>query len=355
MAKAAARNCWCFTLNNYTDREYDDLKRNISEAKPIFSIIGRERGQNGTPHLQGFIHLSKRLRFPQVKFIIGSRAHIEPSRGTDEQNEQYCSKEDTNAWRFGEPNIHSPGVRRPVQQHSTVIALVHKIASGQEILPLLTESADSTMAYLRYGKIINDLAATQRRNECLDKLRIKFRDAKLRRYQKRIADMVSAPADPRKIHWFYDEIGNTGKSWMTQWLCLFKGAIRLCNGRTTDICYAYSGEPIVVFDLTRSVQDILNYQVMEEIKNGMVFSGKYQSCSKMYEIPHVIVFANWRPDESKMSQDRWDIQRIRNIHQDMDFEEPETFIVSLGCSSPPPNTEPEVTTDTENFYDSLFD
>ena len=41
-----------------------------------------------------------------------------------------------------------------------------------------------------------------------------------------------------------------------------------------------------------------------------MFSPKYESTSKLYNIPHVLVFANWMPDMSRLSIDRWDIMHL---------------------------------------------
>ena len=38
-----------------------------------------------------------------------------------------------------------------------------------------------------------------------------------------------------------------------------------------------------------------------------MFSCKYESTMKMHDTPHVVVFSNWAPDKTRLSQDRWDI------------------------------------------------
>lgn len=98
---------------------------------------------------------------------------------------------------------------------------------------------------------------------------------------------------------------------MTKYLVAMKGATRFSNGKSADIAYAIKGTPkIVVFDFSRSQEEHLNYAIIEDVKNGLVFSPKYESCCKIFPIPHVIVFANWPPDMNKMSIDRWDINLI---------------------------------------------
>jgi len=85
------RHC-CFTLNNYVEEE--DVPRLTAwfteEAK--YWIIGREVGDSGTPHLQGYASFRGRHTFSYVRSKLGSRCHIESARGTARQNREYCSK-----------------------------------------------------------------------------------------------------------------------------------------------------------------------------------------------------------------------------------------------------------------------
>jgi hypothetical protein len=84
---------FCFTLNNYTEDEYRKI-REYMVSKCVYGIVGREIGELGTPHLQGYFNLGRdgRKSFATLKKEIGSRAHIEQARGSDEQNRTYCSK-----------------------------------------------------------------------------------------------------------------------------------------------------------------------------------------------------------------------------------------------------------------------
>jgi len=74
---------WCFTLNNYTSNNYDD----ILNIKNKYLIVGKEIGECGTPHLQGFCQFKNPLIKPPLP------GHYEPCKGTPAQNIAYCSKE----------------------------------------------------------------------------------------------------------------------------------------------------------------------------------------------------------------------------------------------------------------------
>lgn len=81
---------WCFTLNNYTNEEYERIKQ-VSDA--VYLIMGKELGESGTPHIQGFITYPKRRTLRRVKEQLGNRVHLEPARGTPSQAAEYCKKE----------------------------------------------------------------------------------------------------------------------------------------------------------------------------------------------------------------------------------------------------------------------
>lgn len=77
------------------------MKAAALQAK--FLIVGKEVGEQGTPHLQGFISLKSKHRLTGVKKLLGSRAHLEQARGSDADNEKYCSKGGNILIREGEP------------------------------------------------------------------------------------------------------------------------------------------------------------------------------------------------------------------------------------------------------------
>ena len=83
-----ARNL-CFTINNYTQDEIEDLA-NWDQVK--YLVYGREVGENGTPHLQGYVELCNCKKFTTIKKKI-PRAHLETRKGTPQQAADYCKKD----------------------------------------------------------------------------------------------------------------------------------------------------------------------------------------------------------------------------------------------------------------------
>lgn len=79
---------WCFTLNNYTEEEFEKFLN--YDCKYI--IIGKEVGLTGTPHLQGYVVFNATKRPSGVK-KVDPKAHWELAKGTSSQNREYCSKD----------------------------------------------------------------------------------------------------------------------------------------------------------------------------------------------------------------------------------------------------------------------
>jgi len=79
---------WCFTLNNYSDEDIRKLK----ESEYTYLVFGKEVGESGTPHLQGYIELITRRRLVTVK-RIAETAHFEVRKSTAVNAANYCKKD----------------------------------------------------------------------------------------------------------------------------------------------------------------------------------------------------------------------------------------------------------------------
>ena len=118
-----------------------------------------------------------------------------------------------------------------------------------------------------------------------------------------------------KIYWYYETKGNVGKSTFCKYLCVKHKALIL-GGKASDMKYGivkymerHGDYPnLIVADIPRTNRKFLSYQGLEEIKNACFFSGKYEADMVIGNNPHLIIFANFKPDKSKMSLDRWEIE-----------------------------------------------
>lgn len=168
--------------------------------------------------------------------------------------------------------------------------------------------------------------------------KIEIKDRPLRWFQEYFLKVTDLPPDDRTVHWLADPSGDMGKSELVNML-INKGAFFFDGGKTQDVMYAYDGQPIVVVDLPRSSADFIPYRLIEMFKNKRAFSSKYVSCSKAFKVPHILVFANFAPDLSELTEDRWIIYgrdvghtlKVRTLHSShhMFDQEPEPEFLKL--------------------------
>lgn len=237
---------WCFTLKA-EDVSVSQMSQLLHEFAKEF-YFQKELGENtGYEHWQGCISLKQKHRFKEVQNIMPGGCHLEACKNWFKAK-QYCQKEKT--------RIEGP------YNHNSVIV---------------------------------DLDITK--DNMYD-------------WQKDVINIITKKPDKRKIYWFWEEIGNIGKSELCKYIYINYKCAFFTNAKTADIAYAYNGEPIVIFDLPRTTEDYFNFNAIEQLKNGMLFSSKYESGAKVFNRPHIIVFANWEPTNASLSKDRLIVRRL---------------------------------------------
>lgn len=126
--------------------------------------------------------------------------------------------------------------------------------------------------------------------------------------------------DDRKVYWYWSSEGKTGKSTMVKYLMLKYKAALIVSGKYSDICNLLfkTDTKIVCFDLPRNNGNQISYSAIESIKNGMISNTKYETGFKVFDPPHVFIFANAPPDLKMLSADRWVVINIGDILYDLD-------------------------------------
>lgn len=244
---------WPWTWNNYPSNWMDLLA-------PAFHscdwVAGYEIGDSGTKHIQGYTEWPKKIRpigykgLP--KTIHWGDAKGKPARGTRAENIAYCLKDGDKAGG----NLSLP-----------------------RQLPNIT----------------------------------------LTGWQLAAAAKCDREPDNRAIFWYWSDKGKRGKSSFVRWLVMEKGAL-ICSGKAADMKFLIAKyikdkedyPYIVVFDVTRENADYLSYTGIEEIKNGVFCSPKYESSSVCMPYVHIFVMANFPPNmtDEKMSHDRYEVVNV---------------------------------------------
>jgi hypothetical protein len=304
-----ARHGIVFTINNYSQAVVLACKGAVGTCGIKYIVFGREVGENGTPHLQGYLQGNHDIYKRYNKALGGVNPHFEKQKGDSKQAADYCKK-DGDFEEYGSyEHIESPKKRQGERSDlARVKSLIEEGKSYEEIVD--TEFVCAA----KYSKFIKERVQARDSNAQEGDLRTLYESSSLRPWQKLLLDVTKEEPCPRKIHWMWEEEGNRGKSWMTTYLLAVEGATVLTAGKKADMAYIYAQKPtkIVVFDLARTNEKFLDgaYSLAEDLKNGRVVSTKYESKTICFRPPHVIFFANFEPDYTKWSGDRYFVTKL---------------------------------------------
>lgn len=139
----------------------------------------------------------------------------------------------------------------------------------------------------------------------------------LRDWQQKLLTKLKEEPDDRTILWYSDPKGCSGKTSMAKYLAVHHNATVLNNAKTADLAYAINSQPnIIIINITRSNEQHTNYGAIESIKDGLIFSSKYESHTKLFNSPHVVIFANFEPNYNALTIDRWEIIHLSTKESD---------------------------------------
>lgn len=292
---------WCFTINNWTAAELQALLDTADSFD--YLCVGRERGDSGTPHLQGYFILKTKLRLNNVKVLPGlNRAHLEISRGTPLEASNYCKKDN---------DFEEFGTLPSSQGKRTDFEALRDWLTGLDARPSDVDVLQEFPSL--WGRYKNSCI------DFMDKLcpKPKLVSGDLRGWQQSVHNLVNEQPNDRKIIFVVDENGNSGKSWLARyWFSEYPDMVQMISiGKRDDLAHAIDPtKSLFLFDVPRGGMQFLQYTILEQLKNRVVFSPKYNSCTKILEkTPHVVVFCNEDPDRTKMTRDRYLITNVRTI------------------------------------------
>jgi DNA-directed RNA polymerase subunit N (RpoN/RPB10) len=248
---------WCFTFNNYDLRIVEEMVPKFQELCDSF-VMQQERGEEGTPHIQGVISLKKKSRPLELGF--DKTIHWEVARKV-KQSYEYCCKEDT---RDGKVWTHNYYIPRPI-------------------------------------KIIKNLYSWQKELEDI---------------------VINTMPDDRTVYWRWEPVGNTGKSAFCKYMHVKYGALVIRGGGCRDISNMILNTDMeqcrcVIIDIPRANGNNVSFKAIECIKDGFITNTKYETGIKAFNPPHLFIFSNFEPVCDDLSMDRWDIKRIMMSYQDM--------------------------------------
>lgn len=294
MAPSQVRR-WCFTHNNYEDEDVEIWK--AFQCK--YLVFGYEVASTGTRHLQGFIVFdrSKRGSVLLRQFVDGRKPYICPARGTNAQAAAYCKKEGN----FFEAGEVPPEERSRTDLRGYLDELIeYQVGRGRPITDqeCCRLNPELSLRYPRLGSVVR----AQFEPPALE-------EVELKEWQTALESKLDAEPDGRSVMFLVDPEGNNGKSWFQRFYYLKNPArVQLLQvSKSENIAHALdTSKTCFLFNVERGGMEYLSYNILERLKDRMVFSGKYNSEMKTwYSNVHVVVFCNEQPDYTKMTFDRY--------------------------------------------------
>lgn len=295
----SAKN-WCFTLNNFDDGEIQTLRDVAPSVR--YLIFQQEIGKEGTKHLQGYISLHKKQRLSGLKKLVGDRAHLEMARGTPKQNRDYCTKKESavenSMEEFGE-------IPNPSGHRSDLENFKQAVAEGNcDRKRLREEHSEIYAKYPRFCEsfILDNVALPPVEEHEMTQWQ---RDLKL--------DLFEDPND-REVVFVVDKQGGKGKTWFAKKYCSENDNAQYMEpAKKADMAYILQENIRVLFiNLTRSQVEKSEYlySFLESVKDGMVFSLKYEFCVKYIGKCYVVVMMNIQPNLILLFSDWYKIINI---------------------------------------------
>jgi len=278
---------WVFTLNNYTS-DHEDYLRSLD---CVYLVFGKEVGESGTPHLQGFVTFKTMHRLSAMKKLLPT-AHWEIAKAESDKAANYCKKDN---------DYYEKGTVPTVGGRSDLSEIHLMVKAG---------ATDAQICDKYPSQFYRYFAGIAKARSLMPVVYPSVVPYPLTPWQQNLNELLNRPPQDRIIHFMVDKDGNVGKSWFTLYYAsLHPGKVQIMKpGRKADMAYELKTDIRVFFlDCPRSRHEVLDYDFLESLKDRLVFSPKYASVTKVLPPLHVVVMINEEPDRTKLSSDRYDI------------------------------------------------
>lgn len=307
---------YCFTVNNYTHADELAYQACIGTIGITYVVYGREIAPTtGTPHLQGYLQCNHK-NTSRLNQGLPCKAH-KMAKKNFQTCYNYCTK-DGDWIAFGDPDQEHPGAGAGQGRRSDLAGVQEAIQRGESYEEICESHFE---AAAKYGKFIKEQVSSKASRKAQDLLRSACENLSLHPWEQEVlAEIVVPDPHPRKIHWIWETTGNVGKSTFANYLGVMNDALVIDAGKKADLTYIFAQNPkkLIVIDLPRTLEpsgkdeakmDHL-YNIAEQFKNCRITVTKYESKVIYFPCPTVIFFANFPPDLTKWSADRYAIKQI---------------------------------------------
>jgi hypothetical protein len=306
----------------------DELKtyfNNMSESDKFDYIYAQfEHTPLHGLHLQGMSYSKQQITAKQFKDILHpgipvfgglkSKTQIEDMKKYVHSQETQCN--DLEPLQHGEfPNLEESATEQKIKKEEAINKLRKKLEEGNSIQEMKQYGLRKGYSRNQMESAIKDhnyALCIKQNQKMIDSAKI----IKWRPWQKFLFDYMNAPINPREIFVILDTCGNSGKTFFMQnFRVLFEDiTVNLTNGKTGDLMRIINKKIIVEniqINLPRSVHGKINYQAIEQAKDGEFCATKYDSISITRNPARMVIYTNKEINWEAMSLDRYKIMVIK--------------------------------------------
>ena len=313
MSQPSAKKNWCGTLY---DLDFEETFKTWGPdgEKSLCTYMVWENElcpTTGRKHLQFYMAFKQPYRLTALKKLHPTCKWI-ACDGTAAENRVYCTKNQ----RLGIPDTivvelgniedvcgpkHNGGADRG---RKDLEDFKDAVKGGMLNMRQLRE--EHTCVFAKYGAFVRAYVQDHQPTYTVD-------PHYLNSWQEALNEKLVVEPDDRRIIFVVDPKGNSGKTWFAKYyMSLHPNNTQVMkSAKYLDMAYNLECTSRHVFiNCSRQQTEFLNYDFMESIKDGMVFSTKYEPINKKMNKCHVVVLMNQMPDMEKLTQDRYDILNV---------------------------------------------
>lgn len=317
-SRGSCSTSWCITDNLYSDRGIDPslwYRSLANRFKDKLRVVKWQLEKGTHTHVQAFVIFENRQFFQTLQLALPG-AHFEVMKGTYRQNNVYCTKEESRIagpWVHGNEPPEATWDNKIGQGHRTDMDDWYTAVTADAPLHVATKHLTTSLkpGYYQTAEKYRDREIQHvNTSEMIEE----FKLLQLRPNQQAIWDEIQHMGpDRRHIHWVWSAEGNTGKTYLGNivWAHDEKNVQYIPACASKDMAQHLDPRKSIFFiDITRTHEtaegkDYTPYALLEQLKNGKVFMGKYDITEKIFKKNIVVVFANYTPvPNERISEDR---------------------------------------------------
>lgn len=302
---------------------------NSAAARELRSAQGDK-----TPHFQIYLATTLNVRPSSVRAALESTlgrtvGFLAAANGSLQDQEDYVTKEDSDPIRIGHIEDFERAKKKKQGERTDLLAVKSDLDQGMDWEECRAKHFGAFAAHEQFFRRYRGaLIEAETKKELLSS----YDQVSWRPWQQTLIDIASAPVQNRKVHVVVDPNGNSGKSYLANYLAVKMDFLIVNPSSRRDLGYILTSAlnsgthvPGVVIDIARSVvgsginEHLPNtamasiWNFVEALHDGRITNTKYESQTVFFKQPHVMIFTNHEIEirsEYTLSRDRWNVMKL---------------------------------------------